>query len=169
MATEVKLTRTKMQRLLGKAGDLERDADDYRTAGLDDRAEKLEADAAKIRERVEASKKAHQQQERERRRRDREAQERHDKAQRELKEQMERRSEVREWYRSWQRLRGGFPQPAERVLAAAEEDGHDPQDVESALTRVKRLKNGVHCFTFRGEYLRGKYRPVEELPGRVKV
>lgn len=160
--TEAKLTRTKMQRLLGKAREFEREADDMRTAGLDERAEKLEAEADQLRETVEASKKATLQEERERRRRNREARERHEAAQKEMEAERRRRQEAREWYRSWTAFSGGRPQPADVVLDAAERAGHDPADLEAGVVRLKRRSDGTICFGFRGEYLRGEFLPVEQ-------
>lgn len=153
------LTREQTRALHRLASKLEREAQTCRLGDLTDRAQKLEAEAQQVRQKIETATDARQERDLEDLRTKNRMQERHERQEREREEQGARQAAAEEWMRSHQ----WHKEPIETVgaLRAASEAGIAAGDLLAVCKRVRRLRDGADCLTV-FDHLRRDYRPLHE-------
>jgi hypothetical protein len=151
------LTRDELRSLHALASKLEEEAKTCRLGGLEDRAEKLEAEVRQIHEKIQAAREANEEEGLAALREKNRMRERHERQERERQEREARQTAAKEWMRSHQWH--GDPVDTVATLRAASEAGIAAGDLLAVCTRVRRRKGGQDCLTVHS-YLRRDYLPV---------
>jgi hypothetical protein len=154
------LTRDELRALHALATKLEDEAKTCRLGGLEDRAEKLEAEASQVREKIQAARAVNEEQSLEALREKNRMKERHERQEREREEKEARSRAALAWYRehAWH----GSPVPTVEALRAASEAGHAAADVLGVTVRLRRRKDGADVLGLPGQYLRRDFLPLNE-------
>lgn len=158
--TEV-LSREETRALHRLASRLEREAQTCRLGDLEDRAEKLEAEAKQVRQKIEAATDARQERDLDRLREKKRQQKRHEESERKREEAAERRDAAFQWFKeyAWH----GEPVETVEALRAASEAGHQAADVLAVTVRLRRRRDGADVLGWPGRYLRRDYIRADEV------